>query len=54
MKNFVKTMDKDGEEFKYLQGKFLDLCNAKLQAGIFTEPQIRALLKDENLRKVCL
>ena len=50
MGNFVKTMDNDGEGFRcrYLQGKFLALSNDNLQAGIFTGPQITALLKDEN------
>ena len=51
MKNFVKAIDKDGEGFRYLQGKFLALSNDNLQAGIFTGPQIRALLKDENFEK---
>ena len=51
MKSFVKVLDKDGEGFKYLQGKFLALYNNNLQAGIFTEPQIRALLKDGNFEK---
>ena len=51
MKNFVKAMDKDGEGFRYLQGKFLTLSNDNLQAGNFSEPQIRALLKDGNFEK---
>ena len=51
MKNFVKAIDKDGEGFRYLQGKFLGLSNDNLQAGIFTGPQIRALLKDESFEK---
>ena len=51
MKNFVKGMDKDGEEFKYLQGKFLALSEAKLRASIFTDPQIKKLLKDGDFEK---
>ena len=48
MKNVMKTMDKDGEGFRYSQRKFLALSNDNLQAGIFTGPKIRALLKDGN------
>ena len=51
MKNFVKAMDKDGEGFKYLQQKFSSLSEAKLKAGVFTGPQIRELLKDENFNR---
>ena len=51
MKNFVKGMDKYGEGFRYLQEKFSSLSEAKLQAGIFTGPQIRELLKDEDFEK---
>ena len=36
-------MDKDGEGFRYFQGKFLALSNDNLQVGIFTGPQIRVL-----------
>ena len=51
MKNFLKAMEKDGEGFKCLQGKFLALSDNNLQAGIFIGPQIRALLKDRNFEK---
>ena len=49
--NFVKGTDKDGEEFKYLQGKFLALPKAKLQADIFDGFQIRELLKDGDFER---
>ena len=51
MKNFVKGMDKDGEEFKYLQGKFLVLSKAKLQADIINGFQIRKPLKDGDFER---
>ena len=51
MKNFVKAMDKDGKGFRCLQDKFQNLSEAKLQAGIFTGPQIREWLKDGDFKK---
>ena len=51
MKNFVKGMDKDGERFKYLPGKFSALSETKLQASIFTGSQIRELLKNGDFEK---
>lgn len=48
MKNFVKALNKEGQAFKYLLKKFPQISDAKLHAGIFDGPQIRALLKDKN------
>ena len=41
MKQFVKTLDKDGDCFKYIWMKFPGLAIEKLKAGIFDGPQIR-------------
>lgn len=46
MKQFVKALDKDGKCFKYLTVKMHKLSDAKLEAGIFDGPQIRALFND--------
>ena len=44
-------MDKDGKKFQYLQEKFQNFSEAKLQASIFTGPQIQELLKDGDFEK---
>ena len=41
MKQFVKA-------FQYLPAKFNGLSDAKLKEGIFIEPDIRILMKDDN------
>ena len=48
-KNFVKAMDIEGEEFKYICKKFPYKSEAKLKQGIFVGPEIRKLVKDEEL-----
>ena len=48
MKQFVKTLEKDGDCFKYICIKFPDLTIEKLKAGIFDGPQIRKLMNDAN------
>ncbi|XP_014779612.1 uncharacterized protein LOC106875835 [Octopus bimaculoides] len=48
MKNFVKAMEKLGQRFKYLTSKFPTLSDAKIKGGIFIDPQIRELLKDDD------
>ena len=48
MKQFVKALDKEGECFKYLCTKFSRLSYEKIKAGIFDEPQIRHLLKNQE------
>ncbi|XP_014785903.1 uncharacterized protein LOC106880477 [Octopus bimaculoides] len=51
IKQFVKTLDKNGEYFKYICSVFPDLTTGKLKAGTFEGPQIRKLLKDTNFVK---
>ncbi|GFX68178.1 uncharacterized protein TNCV_4440011 [Trichonephila clavipes] len=48
MKQFVKSLEKEGECFKYLCEQFPGLSDAKLKKGIFVGPEIRKLLKDET------
>ncbi|GFY79637.1 uncharacterized protein TNIN_112911 [Trichonephila inaurata madagascariensis] len=53
MKNFVKSINKDGEAFQHLGSKFSRLSDAKIKEGIFMGPQIRKIMKepafDQNL-----
>ena len=46
MKQSVKSLQKDGDYFKYLCTKFPKLSEAKLKEGYFTGPNIRKLLID--------
>ncbi|GBM70538.1 hypothetical protein AVEN_47654-1 [Araneus ventricosus] len=46
MKQFIKSLPKDGECFRYLCSKFPKLSEAKLKEGVFTGPDIRILLSD--------
>ena len=49
MKNFVKGMDHQGSGFQYLKNKFKGkLTDAKLEAGVFTGPEIRSLINDSS------
>lgn len=48
MKQFVKSLQKDGDCFKYLCTKFPKLSEAKLKEGVFTGPDIRKLLTDPS------
>lgn len=48
MKQFARALDKDGNCFKYIARKMHKLSDAKLEAGIFDGPQIRALFNDDN------
>lgn len=52
MKQFIKTLDKNGACFKYLQEKFPFLSEAKLQEGIFIGPQIKNLMKTTNFEEI--
>jgi hypothetical protein len=52
MKNFVKAMDMNRDDFQYLKLKFPTLSDAKIKEGIFVGPQIRVLLKDEHFESV--
>ncbi|GBL83190.1 hypothetical protein AVEN_175161-1 [Araneus ventricosus] len=44
MKQFIKSLPKDGECFRYLCSKFPKLSEVKLREGVFTSPDIRKLL----------
>ena len=46
MKRFVKALDTDGNCFKYLCESFPALSSEKIKAGVFDDPQIRQLMKD--------
>ena len=46
MKQFVKTLDKEQDCFRYLQEKFPTISDAKLKESIFDGPQIRRLFED--------
>ncbi|GBO33464.1 hypothetical protein AVEN_123576-1 [Araneus ventricosus] len=48
MKQFVKSLPKDGECFKYLCDQFPDLSEAKLKEGVFVGLDVRKMMKDEN------
>ena len=52
MKCFVRAMDHQGSEFKYLKEKLESYkSNAKLTLGIFIGPEIRKLFADKNFPK---
>ena len=52
MKCFVRAMDHQDSEFKYLKEKFGSYkSDAKLTAGIFIGPEIRKLFADKNFPK---
>ena len=48
MKNFVKALDVKGPAFTYLCGKFPGFTYEKVKAGVFIDPQIRQLFKDQQ------
>ena len=52
MKNFVKTMHKNGAAFQQLSTVFPGLSAAKLKGGIFVGPQIRQVLKDTDFEEL--
>ena len=54
MKNFVKRLNKEGEDFKYLYRTFPRLSTAKLKEGIFIGPQIREELMKNTDFDNCL
>ena len=49
MKQFVKALDRYGNCFGYICSTFPGLSYEKKKAGIFNGPQIRTLLRDQNL-----
>ena len=48
IRNFVKALNQEGDDFKYLPLRFRCISKPKLKSGIFVFPQIRELLKDKN------
>ena len=46
IKQFVKSLPRDGDCFRYLCSKFPKLSEAKLKEGVFTGPDIRKLITD--------
>lgn len=49
MKNYVKAMDHQGLGFQYLRDKFVrTITDAKVEAGVFTGPQIRSVIRDNT------
>ncbi|GBP13914.1 hypothetical protein EVAR_10482_1 [Eumeta japonica] len=50
MKQFVKSLDKDGNYFSYICQKVPQFTMEKIKAGIFDDPQIRQLTNDTQLR----
>ncbi|GBN57675.1 hypothetical protein AVEN_132937-1 [Araneus ventricosus] len=49
MRQFIKSLPKYGECFRYLCSKFPKLSEAKLKERVFTAPDIRKLLSDSLL-----
>jgi hypothetical protein len=52
MSKFTKGMDKAGRGFEYLTHVFPALSEAKLNAGVFTGPDIRKLMLDETFHRM--
>ena len=52
MKNFVKTLHKNGAAFQHLAIVFPGLSASKLKEGIFVGPQIQELLKDTDFKEL--
>ena len=51
IKIFVKSMDKNGKEFLYWKSVFFKLHDFKSKEGIFVGPQIRKLMKNNELNE---
>lgn len=49
MKQFVKASLKEGECFNYLCLNSFGISDANLKQGVFVEPDMRKLVKDENV-----
>ena len=52
MRSFVKVVNKDCQVFLYLTKIFPKVSDAKLLGGIFDSPQIKMLMKDQDLTKI--
>ena len=48
MKQYVKSLDKGGECFKYICQKFSLLSYEKIKAGVLDGPKVRQLQKDKE------
>ena len=48
MKQYVKTLSKEGDCFRYLCASFPELSEEKLKAGVFDGPQIRKMIRDKE------
>ena len=48
MKQFVNSLNKERDCFRYLGNKFPSISDVKLNAGIFDGPQIRKLLNGDK------
>lgn len=51
MNNFVKTLNNNGAEFKYLESMCPRISERKLKGGIFVDPQIRELTRDKHFEE---
>ena len=47
IKQFVKSLDKEGDTFKYLKAMFPNISDKKLEEGVFVGPQIRKAIKSD-------
>ena len=52
MKQFVTALDKESVAFKYLQGFFPKLSEAKVKAGVFVGPQIKRIMECKDFYKM--
>ncbi|GBN33374.1 hypothetical protein AVEN_254889-1 [Araneus ventricosus] len=50
-KIFVKALDREGVAFLHLRNKFKHLSEAKVKKGVFIDPQIKAVFRDEEFEK---
>ena len=48
-KNFFKAADHNGNIFQYVQQKFPQISESKIEEGIFVGPKIKDLMKNKNL-----
>lgn len=48
MKQFVEALKRDGTCFQYLLENFKCLREAKIEKGVFTGPDIKSLMKNDN------
>ena len=46
MEQFLRALDKDGDCFKFICQKFCAVTHGKLQAAVFTGPQIHKVMRD--------